>query len=335
MNRTVYVLIILILATALIGGYFWWLSLEKDNLPQSSTRELGKIASATVVSPVNSYDNDAIWYGLNNGRMMWYDINTRVQTEYPLPMAPGESFKRIFWPPQGNDFIVLSTVSGQPQYNYFNYSEKKYVVLPNNIATLDWTAKGAKIVIIWKSGDGKTYLVTSNPDASGYRIVRELPWPDMTINSSPSGETALLMRSAIGESNKIYLFNLETGEYSEAVDEGRNTSVTWSSKGDRFAFTRLENGNSTAYIHDFLNDTDVNLEISASQGKMTFSADGDSLYVAALGEDAKREDLWKVNLVTQDREVIFSSDTLRMKNIIVIGQKIYFLDQNDVLYGYE
>jgi WD40 repeat protein len=332
-RKLIFLLVLLLAAGA--AGYFWWYAPGTEAPQVPGEMELRKIADGPVVSPVNSYDNDAIWYGLGNGRMMWYNLNTAAQTEYPLPQVPGGTFRKIFWPRQGNDFIALSSVDGQPQFSYFNYADKKYFILPRNVAALDWMANGAKIAVIWKSGDGKTYLVTSNPDASGYKILRELPWSDMTIKASPTGETALLMRTSAAETNKIYLFDLETGDYSDEVEDGRNTSVTWSPNGDRFAFTRLVDGESRIFVHDLLNGQDTDLELSAGTDKAAFSADGDKFYAAAMSEDGRTEELWKIDLVTQDREVVFSSETLRMESLIAIGQKVYFMDQNDALHGYE
>jgi WD40 repeat protein len=339
MNKVYTTLVALVLVAGLVAAaYFVWGNPFDKNEPQTQRQpELKKLSDGVVVSPVNSYDNDAIWYGTTNGRMMWRNLNTGAQTEYPLPQVLGESFKKIYWPKQGNDFIAMSELDGQNQFSYFNYAQKKYFALPRNVVGLDWMSSSEQIAIIWKSGNGKTYLVTSSPDASGYKIIRELPWSDMLIDASPAGDKALLMRPLIASENinKIYLFDLVTGEYSEEVAEGRNSSVAWSPKGDRFAFTRLVGSRTEIFIHDLLNGEDTAMDIGAGVGKMAFSVDGDKLYVAGLTSDASKEEIWEVNLVTLDRQVVFSSDTLRVKNIIVIGQKLYFLDQNDILYGYE
>jgi hypothetical protein len=334
-RKLIYALIVIIIIGGAVAGYFWWYLPQQEVTLVSQERTLAKISDGVVISPINSYDNDAIWYGLESGRLMWHNLNTGVQTEYPLPQILGKSFNKIHWPRQGNDFIARSTLEGQPQFSYFNYAEKRYYALPANVVTLDWMSNSAKIAIIWKSGDGKTYLVTSNPDASGYKVLRELPWPDMTIKASSSSDTALLMRTSIGEVNKIYLFNLETGEYTEEVSAGRNTSVAWSPKGDRFAFTRLVDGKSMVYVHDLLNDKDTEVGTSAGVEKMTFSMDGDQLYAVLLADDGRTEEIWEINLVTEERVKVFSSDSLRMKNLIIIGKKIFFLDQSNALYGYQ
>lgn len=332
-----FIVLLLVAGLAAAAYFVWGNPFKKEEQVTQRNPELKKLAEGIVVSPVSSHDNDAIWYGLPNGRLMWHNLNTGIQTEYPLPQVLGESFKKIYWPRQGNDFMALSDFGGQNQFSYFNYTEKKYYALPINVLALDWMSSSAKIAVIWKSGDGKTYLVTSNPDASGYKIISELPWPDMSIKASPTGDAALLMRPTIssGDVNKIYLFNLVTGEYTEEVDEGRNTSVVWSPKGDRFAFTRLVDGKNQVYIHDLLNDKDTYLDINAGVDKMVFSDDGEKIYVAAIAEDLSKEEVWEINLVTQDRKVVFSSESLRIKNIVVIGQKLYFLDQTEALYGYE
>jgi dipeptidyl aminopeptidase/acylaminoacyl peptidase len=335
-NRIIYIpILIAILGGTVLAGYFWWYLPSQEPVAVIAEKALTKISSENAVSPVNSYDNNALWYGLENGRLMRYDLNTGSQSEYPLQEILGKSFKKIYWPRQGSDFIAQSALDGLAQFSYYNFGQKRYDILPPNVVALDWFPDGLKIAVIWKSGDGKTYLVTSNPDASGYKIISELPWPNMTLKTSPSNATALLIRPPAGDVNKIYLFDLETGQYTEEVTEGRNTAVIWSSQGDRFAFTRLIDNKSRVFVHDLLNGKDTDMNIDALADKIAFSADGNRLYVARPTEGGNADEVLEIHLVNETRKVVFTSDTLRIRNMIIIGEKLFFLDQSGALYGYQ
>lgn len=334
MLKRIIIFILVLLVAAGAGYYFWYLPQQTEEITIDENPNVTRLADPTVISPINSLSNNSLWYGLSSGRLMQYDLNDQVATEYPVPPVIGNSFKKIYWPRQGSDFIAISNLEGDEQFSYFNFKEKRYYILPFNITNLDWVNNSAKIAIIWQSGDNKTYLVVSNPDATGYKVLRELPWSDMSIKTSPSTNSALLYRTNSGdETTKIYLFDLTTGEYIESVPEGRNTGAVWSPQGDGFAFTRLVNGKNQVYYHHIASGINTDLKLATGIDKIAFSQDGTKIYLASLLDDQPKENIWQYTIPTKEFITIFSSETMRVKNIIPIGSELYFLNQEDALYS--
>src|SRR5690606_7638005 len=124
----------------------------------------------------SSFSNQGVWFGTQNGRLMSYDLVAEAATEYPIPQVLGESFKRLVWPKQGNDFIAVSSFEGSDQYSYFSSADNRYYVLPGNVINLDWMESSRQVALTWRTETGEILLVVSNPDASGYKVLTALPW---------------------------------------------------------------------------------------------------------------------------------------------------------------
>jgi hypothetical protein len=331
-----WLLAIVILIGGALGVYFGYYQADDSDTQVIESNTLKKVSEAGAVSPVNSFSNQSVWFGTESGRLMTYDFAAEVATEYPIPQILGESFKKIIWPRQGNDFIAISNVEGTDQYSYFNALDNRYYVLPSNVINLDWLENGRQIALTWLSTTGETLLVVSNPDASGYKVLNTLPWSDMVIRTSPKGNTALMYRAnSGGPINKIYLFDLETGSYSEAVSTGKNTGVVWSPNGNGFAYSQLDGNQNKVYYHDFATGEDMDLGLSTSIDKVSFNQDGSKIYIAATRSDNSGEDIWERDFDSGLAQIVFSSNALRVKNIIAIGQKIFFLGNDRILYSYQ
>ena len=333
MKRILQILLVILILGA-VGTLLYSFFLAGDAgepKEQQSASGVTKLNDDQAISPINSFSGDAIWYGLSDGKLMWYDLNKKSASEYPLPQVLGESFTKIMWPRTGNDFISLGNYEGVPTYNYFQYATRRYATLNKNILSLDWMSDSRRIVVIWKSGSGKTQLVTSNSDGSGYKVLTDLPWVDLVPKASPVNDTALLVRSAPdGEVNRIYLFDLVTGSYSPIVERGKNLAAVWAPKGDRFAFTRLVGNDSKLFIHDMVSGDDTDLGIITSIDKVAFGADGQSMYIAAPRQDSPGEELIRVNLLSNEKTLLRNLDpNIRARNLLAIGQEIYFINSVD------
>lgn len=336
MLKKLFIILILFIFISGLGYYFWYLPSQEPDEPVEEQVNLTKLSDPTVISPVNSYDNNSLWYGLSTGRLMQYDLSANNATEYPLPQIVGNSFKKVYWPKQGNDFIAISDFNDVAQYSYFSFKEKQYKLLPRNIVNLDWMGNSSKIVIIWEGTDKKTSLVVSNPDASGYKVLRELPWPDMVVKASPTNDTALVYRANSADPvSKIYLFDLATGTYVESVAEGRSTGAVWSPKGDSFIFTRLVDGKNKVLLHNLSTGVNTETGLSTSIDKIAYNDDGTKVYIAVLSEELNREDIWEYDVSNKEMISVFNSATHRVKNIIAIGSELFFLNHENALYSFK
>jgi hypothetical protein len=305
---------------------------EPTNTNQTNTNSLKKISEQVVISPINSYDNDALWYGSNDGGIFWYNILQGSETKYPTPQPQGSNFLSIYWPSTGSDFIIKGDNAGQNIYSYYNYAEKKYYPLPANIQYLDWLPDAKKIVIVWKAADGKASLVISNADATGYKIVTSLPWADLVPKASPTNANeALMIRSKIeGTINKIYLFDLNTGEYQTVVDQGLNSGIMWAPNGKGFAYTQTIGSENHLYYYDMTTKNSSDLGAMTIIPKTVFSPDGAYIYAAAAKTDGAGEELVKISLTNSTKEKIVDlGANFNAKDLVVIGSQIALVNLLD------
>jgi hypothetical protein len=326
-------LLAIFLGLAILGAAAYFYLNSGDAEPADDGPGLGQgmtqVTQESAISPAGSHDNDAVWFGLSDGRMMWLDLNTGNVSEYTLPPVVGNSFRRIYWPAQGSDFISMGLVGDQAVYNYYNYAERKYHILPSNVLSLDWLNDSRRVVLVWKGNDGKISLVVSNADATGYRVVAELPWADLVPKASPTDNVALMYKSSAAEVSKIYLFDLDTGKYTEAVSEGKNTGAVWSPQGGSFAYTQVAGSETRVHMRYLLGAEDHDLGLVATIDKVAFSADGLHLYAAARN-DSGGEDIRRVDLATTDQKTVYSLPSGQTaQNLVVIGQKIFFTSGSD------
>lgn len=339
--KKILLILILLLIVAAGAYYFWYINLEEENQElESPELTASVIVSDSVVSPVNAYDNSGVWFALSNGQMMKYNISSKQLSEYPLPNMSGQSINKIYWPRSGSDFISrgLSNENNSNKifYNYYNFNQKKYYTLPSNVISLDWLSDGLRVVLIWKGGDGKISLVVSNADATGYRVVTELPWEDLVPKASPKGNKALLVRQyPTDQINKIYLFDLDSGQYQEIVSQGKNNGVIWSPDGEKFVYSQIVGNSNALLMYNLATGENLDLNINSSIDKVGFTQDGNYLYASVQGQSGER--IIRVALDTLTQETVYTfGNIVNAINLVPIGKKVYFASAIDgKLYSIE
>jgi hypothetical protein len=330
-----------ILALGILGtGWYYFLSGQTSSKPLPKNDNILEVKAwgiNNLVNPVASLGEDAIWYATPEGKMMRLSLTAETPTEYPVPNILGNSIKRVFWPKEGNDFIAIGSVDEKNTFNYFSNTDNSYRILPANTLNLDWLSDSKRILIIWRSGNGKTQLVTSNADGSGYKVINEVPWDDLIPKVSPiSNSTALMYRADLsGETNKIYSLNLESGQYKELIVEGRNTGVLWSPDGQKFVFTRLVSNQRKVFLYDLKTSSITPVEVTASIGQVAFSKDGKNIYSVDNLEDG--QEIVQINPVSGKTVTYFRipQDKTRIKSIFLVGQTVYYIGEDDYLYSIE
>lgn len=327
MNKKLLLVVLVLIIGGLAAGYYFYYLPNQESDKQVQIRQPRIVSQEVAISPVSSLDNDAIWYGRLDGRLMRFDLNTGLETEYPVDRPPGSSFSKIIWPKIGSDYISESLVNSERIFNYYNSITGKYLSLPKNIVSLDWLKDGRRILYIWQSNNGSVQLISANADGTGYKKIADVPWSDLVPYASPTGDTALLVRPYVDvEVNKIYLFDLNQGTYTEAVSEGRNTAVLWSPKGDKFAYTSSVANKSLLNIKNLVTNETKATQLPVLINQVYFSADGLYLYAAA-------DKIYKINTETFEQTVFYDPGSpLSVKELLVIGQKIIYTDSVGKLY---
>ncbi len=335
MNRRLILLIggaIAILG--LIAGLLFFIVQKQhsNNSQQNKPAGLNKVTDDRAIAPVPSFDGSAIWYFNPDGRLFRINSDGTGLTESALPILGG-IFKTAAWPNTGSDFLSFSLNGINEFKSYYSDAKKLYLNLPANIQSIDWMPDSKRVVYIWKSSDNvHQTLVLANADGTGFRNIKDVFWPDLVVKASPDGKNVLLYRpTSDGDLNKIYVANLETGEITTVIGQGKNIGAAWFGNGNRFVYAQQ---GLTAYpklfVYDFTTKNSTDLDLQTTIDKVVVDKDAKYLYAAVPKKDNTGDNFVKVDLNTFKQESYFEPNTsVQGKNLILLGSSVYFVNSLD------
>lgn len=341
MNKKILIIIAAIIILSVTAGIILLFAGGKGDDSPANQMPQEKIVLAVdeqVISPISSFDGSAIWYFNKNGRLFRVSIDGSNLTEFPLPaLRSGTVFHHAAWPASGSDIMTVIKSGLEEIKNYYSNTDKTYTELPANVQSFDWLPDGRRIVYVWKRGDGAApQLVVANADGSGFKILNEVFWPDLTVKASPTDSKALLVRSKTeGEINKVYQADLTTGEFETVVNEGKNLDVMWLANGRKFLFTRATASSvPRVFLYNFDSKTITDLNINTTLAKLTVGSDGRTLFAAVPNTNLSSDRFIRIDLNSFLQEVIYEPlENLRVRELMLVAGRIYFVNSsNSKLY---
>jgi hypothetical protein len=338
MNKRLIIFIVAgILVLAVIGGLLF-VAVNKKNQQQqpvaSDTLQLKKILDESVIAPIGSLNNSAIWYFNSEGRLFRVNTDGTGLSEFPLPALPGTAnLNQALWPQSGSDFIAVSRTGVAEVKNYYNSTLKTYTDLAVNIKSLDWLPDSQRVIYVWQSGDHQhQQLVMASADGTGFTKISDLFWPDLKVLASPDGKTALLYRTNIqDEINKIYSVNLTTGVISTLIDQGKNIGAIWVPGQNKFVFAQSSGATyPRLYLYDPATRQATDLNLSTTLGKIAFDSTGQLIY-AAIPKAGNSGDLFiKKDLTSLTQDIYYDpQENINAIGLLMVGNGLYFTNATD------
>ncbi|MDP4000750.1 MAG: hypothetical protein Q8P83_00720 [bacterium] len=337
MNKKIVIIIfIVIVLLSFAAGTILLLSRDKGEVVEDSGPNISvsKLPSEPVISAISSFDSTAIWYFDKDARLYRINGDGTALSEFSLPAWPGKGdLINVEWPDTGNDFVALASSLSGTSKHYYNNLDNQYVIWPDNIQSFSWMPDGRRVIYIWQATDKTSQqLVMANADTSGFRIIRDVFWPDLEVYASPDGLEALLVRSKPeGEINKIYKADLSSGEFETIVDEGLNLDIQWLPDGQRFLFTQESPGVShDVLLYNFTTRLRTDLNINTSLNKTVLDKTGNVLYAAVPKTEGLGDMFVKIDLTTFQQEVVYNpQDTITAKNLFLVNGDLYYVNVTD------
>jgi hypothetical protein len=337
MNKRLIVILGIIIVILAAVGVLLFLAVEKQRQDKNAAQPLvlKKLLDETVFSPIESFDNNAIWFFNSDARLFRVNLDGSGLSEYPLPALTNKNFSRTLWPASGSDFILVAAADNGEAKNYYNSTKKIYQSLSSNVKNLDWLPDGRRIVYIWQSGTATPQLVTANADGTGFKTIKDVFWPDLQLKAGPDGKTVLMYRTNIeGSTNKIYVANLETAEIGTLIEEGKNLEAKWLPGGKQFIFSQIADGSSSSrlFVFDFDTKQITDLKLVTTLDKVAWDREGKFLYAAVPKQDNSADIFIKQNLSDFTQETYFMPDKVTAARLLWVGDGLYFTNTNDLKF---
>jgi hypothetical protein len=333
MFKKIFIVLVVVLILGGVTWSFFLLQKKETTAPVVEKKlEVKQITDERIVSPTASLDNNAVWFFNTSGHLFRVDLSGNNLTEYPLEAIGSKSLTQVTWPQSGSDFIVTSPGTLSEDKGYYNSESKKYITLPVNVKKFDWLPDGKRIAYVWQPADKKSQqLVVANADTTGFRIVAQVQWPDLAVKVSPGGDSALMWRTKIeGDTNSIYLINLQTGTITTIVESGKNLAAEWLSS-DKFIFSRLsEQTYPRLYMYNLSSQLQTDLNINTTLERTVLAGGGEFLFAAVNKSDNTGDYFIKLDQESMKQEIYFEPvEETRVREVFYLGNTLFFVSAKD------
>ncbi|MDB4940398.1 MAG: hypothetical protein JWO40_823 [Candidatus Doudnabacteria bacterium] len=304
--------------------------------------KIKKLSDSSVVAPILSVDEKAVWFFTNDGHLYKVNLSTGLKQESLLPEKLTVS--NAIWPQLGNDFIVVSGSGSAKTFSYYNSdlantAGQKFGTFPANVHEIDYLQDGKHIAYNWVNGATST-LAIANFDLANYENIVTLPAPDLNIKMSPNGNRALLYNETNSGDGNLYYVSFKTKKLITLHTSMDNAAI-WSGDGIKFLYNR-DSGDGTKNTKLWLGDSDTatnkEIALNGSVSKATFDKSGNFVFVAVSNGDS--DDIWKVDTKTLAKTKVFSgtdSGTIKINatNLFVSADDatLYFKNDDGYLYS--
>lgn len=301
MSKRIFITVIVILVVLLLGlaAVFFFtrdkgemMDQETDSanqeqvIPDTSFRSQPRVlVSEETISPILSFSGDSLWYFTPDGMLWQQDIYQDSRQQYFLFNESGsqsiDGLEEAFWQPNGSDFIVQQNVLGEDNYQVYEANELRLIDYPAQLTKPIFTADGTKIVYDWVNGDGTHQLKVSDENSENFRTVTDLFRPDYQIVASPiKQEVALFVDSQI-EPSKIFLVDLESGEFTDIGEAAAYEGVKFSPDGTKLLAARRDEtaGALDLVMFNLSTGQTLSLGIEGSAAQAAWSQDSEGIFV--------------------------------------------------------
>ena len=294
-----------------------------DGSPQPRPRDqtIALLVNRVVVGPVLSRQQDKIYYFDEAGQLYLNPLDGSKEETFGFVDTP-RTFGAI-WPDAGGDIIIKAARVGFDGTAYRLYRSTNggsFKNLPLNIESIDWLPGGQKYVYLWHNSNGGYELDTAESATDGFSKIANLP-SFSYVTAAPTGTFVLLREpAALGKTNRVQRFDLNTKLTTTLLDRGTNLGVSISPDGNLMLFTRVSEGNGLPelWLQDFTKQSFTNLGLNTAVEKIVWSKDSTRFYYA-LPQAVPKDDL-QLRAATADQLYVYDIDA-GSKTKIDLGNK--------------
>ncbi len=315
MRNKTFILMLIIIPLLLVtaGVFYFFRSAQKDleDVAGEKIASLEVLVRQFVISPVLSFDSQKIWFMTRQGRLFRIAISpppleeggdeegVSSPEEYLLP-EPVEGTAKVIWQKDGGNFIVEQNIAGHSEYKFFDSNAGKFAAYPQPL-TKPQFIPGNKIVYNWIGPELKHSLNVSDANGQNYRKVADLYREDYELAASPAKNEAMLFTRAAKNPSKLYLVNLDTGEFRALSEEANYQAAKFSPDGSKLA--AIEDANLVIYDLALIQEnfpSSPSLIKEGVKGEFIWDSNGQEIIIGSSNG------LVKYNVATRQQETIYT-----------------------------
>ena len=326
-------------------------AIEATPVASGGLTKTSQLTQNPVLKPTLSGNGtDLNFYNKTDGKFYRLDENGDAVT---LSDKVFHNVENITWSPSKNKAILEYPDGSNIVYDF---NTNKQVTLPKHWEDFNFSADGSKIIMKSIGLDVENnWLATANDDGSGSKPLEFIGKNAGTVIPywSPNNQIVAMYTQGVDlNRQEVFFVGQNKENFKSTIVEGRGFQPLWSETGDRLAYSVYDLSGETKpelWVVDAQSDTiganrkKINLQTWAS--KCTFS-DNTTMYCGVpeyLEEGAglfpemaqkTRDDLYKVNIQTGEKELVaIPEGSYNMNNLVVgkDGKNLYFTDANDSL----
>jgi len=356
-------LIIFIVLLIVVGGIFLVynflfsskttspLSQNEPSFPLKETRKVIKISTEPVLGV--TFDQQKIkYYQKNNGYVFEVDFDGQEKTRISSTVL--ENLIRVNWSPNHTQVITVFTDGPLIKKYLYDYQTKKATKLDQNIRDFDWAPQENKIAYQYYNPQNQTNVISiANPDGSHWQNILETRLKNLIVKWPSPDKVSIQTRPSGLAQSVLYTINTSTKELKKILNNLYGLTALWSPYGDKLLFseTNSQGKNLKLKLLDLKKETITELDFTTLPEKCVWSQDNRTIFCAVprnlnsnfvlpddyyKGKVILKDDFWRINLDTQEREKILESNedqSYDARNLLLSPQEDYliFINQKDGL----
>mgnify|MGYP002630298716 CR=1 FL=1 len=335
-----------------------------DNLPWEQIRDkISPVANGGLTAVSKVTDGNIKGLSSSPSGLQFYDADKKqfykIGANGELEVLDEKKFhnvEKISWSGRG-DKAVLEYPDGSNII--YNFTTGKQVSLPQELEDFSFDRSGTALAAEWidaSGNDDNNWVVLVSEDGVNIDLIEPLgdEAADTAVGFSPDNQVAALYREYIDvQRQEVYPIGVHGENFNAFVVNGAGFTSDWSPKGDSLVYSVYNKESDylpTLWVTqgntNSLGSLKVSLNLNTWPDKCTFSGE-DTLYCAVPKglprgaglypeiADDYTDTFYKVNLNSGIQTIIADpigeSLGYNASNLFVVGNVLYFTDQNGVL----
>lgn len=285
------------------------------------------------------------YYLSGNGNAFESDFDGLNQARLSSNILTG--LLEVLWSSDNSKVIVISEEKELIKKYFYDYSTGIAVPLNSKIKWIAWAPDMNKIAYQYYNAQNEDNNISiANPDGLGWSSVLQTRMKNLIVEWPAQDKISIRTRPSGLAKSVVYTINLPSNNL-EKINEGYGMSVLWSPLGDKILFSETDSKGKNLKLKtiDLQKQTISELNFVTLPEKCVWSQDNRNIFCAIpkkistsgiLPDDYYKnkiffsDDLWRINLDTEEAVKIFEGDEDLQKSYD--AQKMILSPQEDYLF---